>query len=513
MQKYICRIRAYITGNLLTISILGGVSLLILAHSYFYGFFISWDSTHYLRAAQEILGGNGFFAHPEWSHFYGDGWFGVWPMGYPLLIAVVAFVTRAEVYLASVILSILVVWIMGLTFIKRFRRCAWAYALVMLNFGFLHILYFTWSEVPFLLGLVLFSFWTSDVITEDTVKVSQYIKLTLAGILLFLSRYIGAFAVGVIGLLWLYNLYLFCRHRDKTVKKRLVGLTVSGGTLSIFIVVYLLVNQRMTGYITGSPTRPATNLRWLVNNLYEAQLTEMNNVFHTFFRIESLGLALPLWFLFIGFVVYTVFKGGEALRRRDREILTPLVFLAMGGIYWCAIVSMRFLTLFDEFSYRLLLPATALLFIGFIGLLMRNQKLGATFGKVPQALAAGCMALFLLSALVPTITNPNPWGYREMRETTLVNHAHIPDGAVVVWGDPNLMFLRDNLAFSFDLSDRIPADLDVAGFFALHEGFSEIHVYIPRMRARIDNDLSGSPALLEFFEQYRYSDEVFVRLR
>lgn len=513
MQKCIYRVRDFITGNLLTISILVCVSLLILAHSYFYGFFISWDSTHYLRAAQSILNGNGFFIHPEWSHFYGDGWFGVWPMGYPLLIAVVAFVTRVEVYLASVILSILIVWIIGLTFVKRFGRSAWAYALVMLNFGFLHILYFTWSEALFLLGLVLFSFWTSDVITEDTVKVSQYVKLTLGAILLFLSRYIGAFAVGVIGLLWIYNLYLFWRHRDKTAKKRLVGLTVSGGVSGIFMVVYLFLNHRMTGYITGSPAGPVDNPRWLANNLYEAQLAEMNHVFHTFVRIEPLGLALPLWFLFIGFVAYGIFRGGKAIQARDKGMITPLVFLAMGVIYWCAIVFMRFIALFDNFSYRLLLPATALLFIGFIGLLTRNQKFVAQVGRIPQGLAAVCMALFLLFSLVPTVTNPYPWGYREMRETALAAHAHIPDGAVVVWGEPHLMFLRDDLAFSFDVSNRIPEGLDVEAFFEFHADFSEIYVDIPRMRERMDSYLSDSPELLAFFEQYRYSEETFVRLR
>ena len=513
MSKFMRHAGRFAAEHLALLTILVCVSALILVRSYFYGVFISWDSTHYLRTAQEILAGNGFFAHPEWSHFYGNGWFAVWPIGYSFLIAVVAFVTRAEIYLASKLLSILVVWIIGLTFAKRFGRGAWLYALVMFHFGFLHIFYFTWSEVPFLLGLVLFSFWVSDVITEEQVKVSLYIKLTLGALLLFTSRYIGAFAFGVIGLLWLYNLYLFGKRKDNTAKKRLVGLTASGALSGAFMLGYLFLNHRMTGYITGSPNRPVDNPRWLVNNLYEAQLAEMNHVFDTFFNIEALRLALPLWSLFFGFVGYTIRKSGKAIRGRETDVITPLVFLAVGGIYWCAIVAMRFAALFDDFSYRLLFPSTALLFIGCVGLLIRHRKPRPKPSGVPQGIIAGCLFLFVLFSLIPTVTNPHPWGYRELQRETLTAHAHIPDGAVVVWGSPNLIFLREDLAFTFDLPNRLPANLDVDGFFEMHEPFSEVHVYIPRMRAYMDSALSGHAELLAFFEQYRYSEEILVRIR
>jgi hypothetical protein len=561
-MRFSRRIKELFGNNLMLVAILTCVSVCIIVRSYITGYHITYDSTHYLRAAREIMRGNGFHVYPGWFGIWFTDWFGVWPIGYPFLVAVVAFLTRTGVYLASRILSIVAIWLIGVAFARRFGRAAWGYALVMLNTGFLLVYYHAWSEVTFILGLILFSFCVSDVITEKTVKVSLYVKLTLAVLLLFLSRYIGAFAIGCLGLLWLYNIILLLRRKDESAAKRVVCLTVSGVVSAALTMGYLLMNRAMTGYLTGSPKNPATNFRELLDGLYHAQLTEMNNAFNAFFAIENTKLALPLWILFLAFVVYSVIKHFDAIKTRDKSAITPFVFIIMGIIYWCAIVAMRMTSVFDMFNYRLLLPSTALLFIGFVGFLSLNRRVAgflARFGGIALAegadaagdtksadgermtgdvvatvrvgvagttqneagvirvksntlsiLAVASLTVFILVSQVLAPSLPKTVGYGEMSRSLLDDYAHIPEGSIVLWGDMRIMYLRDNVA----IADHVnPRGMDLGAFLEGLDTYAETYVYIPGMNAHMGADFEGYGDYYEFFQQFADTGKTFVFLK
>ncbi|MCL2253126.1 MAG: hypothetical protein FWC09_01655 [Lachnospiraceae bacterium] len=493
----------FISENLMLVGILVCVTLSILSRAYFDLSYISPDSAHYLRAAREILRGNGFYVYPEW--------FGIWPLGYPFLIAVTAFVTRAEVYLASKILSIIIVWIIGIMLYKRFNRIAWAYAFVMFNVGFRYIFFYTWSETAFILGMFLLAFVTVDIICDETVKASHYIRLTFASLLMFLSRYIGAFALIVIGVLWLTFLFRRIKLKDKLSGKRVLYLTAAGAVTGIFIISYLLLNQRMTGYMTGTPRVPAGHLRDTLLELYRAMMIEMDYVFDTFIAIGPLRAALLLWVFFIGFLFYSFARHKEGLAQNDRAVITPLVFILIGVVYWLAIVAMRLSAHFDDFDFRLLFPSSAMLFIGFVGLLTLNDRIKQFFklysAKIIPVL---CLCGFIMMMLVITPRLSGTSGYRQTRDHVLSVYAGIPDGAVVLWGDTlHLMFLRDNV-------DSVHVDLssdDIAGFWETLKDYDEIYINIPAMKKHLDEYDGFAGELYGYFYHYRESGEMLEKLR
>ena len=509
------KIKQFCINQLPLLVILSCVSIYIFVHSYFFGYFISWDSTHYLRAAQSILNGNGMFTHPTWSHFYGDGYFAIWPIGYPLLIAFVAFLTGTEVYLASRILAVLLVWAIGISFAHYFGKRAWIFALVLLNVGFLRIFYFPWSETSYILMLILLSFWTSDILLAKTVRKRQYIKLTFAATFLFLSRYVGAFSIGIIGLLWLWNLYLHFTEKEELAKKRTFYLTISGAFTGLFMLGYLLLNCHMTGFITGSPNHPREGFFYTLNMLYDASLIEVNNLFGHFFSISN--FALPLLLLAFLFVIYVPFRYKNALKNAQKELIIPLIFLLMGLFSWCAIVAMRFLSRFDPFNFRLLAPSSILFSIGLIGLILfclKREKEGPVrMYPVRQVLISLALGALLFSSLMPIFQTENRSGYREMHTEVVAMHAHIPDGAAVVWGNHYLLYLREDLAFTFDLPMRLPAAMDVDGFFNYHADFSAIFLDVRGMHNHLDRTFPDNPEMQAFFRQFWYEENRFIQIR
>ena len=512
------QLKSFFQKQPILLSILTAISLYIFVHAYFFGYFISWDSTHYLRAAQSIVNGGGMFTHPSWSHFYGEGYFAIWPIGYPLLIALVSFLTRTEVYLASVILAVLLVWAIGLLFAKYFGQKAWLYSLVMLNVGFLRIFYFTWSETVYIFALILLSFTVANILLSKAVGKRNFVLLTFSAILLFLSRYVGAFSIGVIGLLWLFYGYLSLKTKDRVAKGKLLFSTISGIFSACFMLGYLLLNRHMTGFITGSPNHPRDPFGETLLNLYEASLIEVEYVFAHFFNISPLGLSLPILILAFSFVCYALFRHRQQIKAYHPDIIVPLAFLAIGSISWLSIVAMRFLSRFDPFNFRLLGPSTIVLCIGILGLLLFSfyQKFPHKKDKTPSPLKKAVLtvffALFLFSSLIPTLTQESPSGYPQMREEVLHLHAHIPDGAAVVWGNPYLLFLRDDLAFTFDLPMRLPANMGVEGFFHYHENFSAIFLCLRGMRNHLDNTFPHNEEMQAFFRQFWYREEAFIEI-
>jgi hypothetical protein len=370
----------------------------------------------------------------------------------------------------------------------------------MFNFGFLNIFYFAWSESVFILGLLLFSLWGSDIITTDETKFSQYLKLTFAAILLFMSRYVGAFALGVVGLLWIWSLYSYYKVKNESNRKRLKGLTVSGIFSAIFILSYLLLNRAMTGYMTGMPRIPVGDMRALLINLFRNQGSEMINVFRIFFDIENYALVILLWLLFAVFVIRAVFKNINRIKKREKPIIIPLTFIAVGTLYWGAIVVMRFISAIDDFNYRLLFPSTFLLFTGFIGLLGISKKFDHRPKIIIGLLTAGWLIIALLTAEVFTPRNIAPHnyaGYNEMKHVLLSRYSHVPDGAVVIDGDIKLIFIRDNVRVVYP----DPANIDIESISAQFADNTGIYVNI------------ATETLRGLFGHYQLDNEVIVKVK
>jgi hypothetical protein len=345
-------------------------------------------------------------------------------------------------------------------------------------------------------------------------------------------------------------------------RKRTIYLSICGAFCGIFIAVYLYINLRMTGHMTGMPRILADGISGAVWNILYVQLFEVFNVFHITSLImlmtntsiynapllsASIIPILLLWFLLVSFALHMILKNKvKDIKKRDKTIITPIVFILIGIISWISIVALRFVDTFN-FTYRILFPSSALLFVGFVGLVVLNERFKnflAWFRGIPPKTGGKCNAksimknvtvcmlsfLIIAMAVVGSLFigsfdygNIRPIGYREMKQSMLASHAHIPDGSMVLWGEGHkLLFLRDDLS---TIPDVWPGDNSLISFL---EGFkdnfkdyfknyfkdyNEVHINIPNMQERMDVDLRKNDEIYRFFEQFRNSAEVFIRIK
>ena len=382
----------WINANIIQISIFLSVAAYILINSYLCGYFISPDSSNYLREAQTLLNGNGFYYNAELG---AASFWSTWPIGYPFLIALTAFITHADVYLASKILTIVILAIINIIFYRRFKDTAWVYCLITLNAGLLTIFSYTWSEQPFILGLIWFVFAIYDILRKEKPSKMNYISLGAVVPFLFLSRYIGGFALGVLGLVFLYLLYDYFKTKEKPKLQKTKTVFFVTIIDSIIIFGYFAMNYLITGHIGGGRSPAPESMSQLVLTLIRSEITEMQNIFAKYFSMTWIVTVL-LWVLLAGITIYLIVKytkeGKEKLR-------LPLISISLGIIYSFAIVFMRFVIRFDPISYRFLLPATVLFCIGFISLSLANDKI-CSFVTVKNKWVRYIIALVLCLGLL-----------------------------------------------------------------------------------------------------------------
>ncbi|GAA0486983.1 hypothetical protein GCM10008986_10520 [Salinibacillus aidingensis] len=145
------------------------LSLFILSQSYLnQDGYVSSDSAHYLQMALNLLHGNGMTTPsyvPDISTY-----FATWPVGYPVLIAGISFLTGISVFWASKLVNLIM---LGLSFvlIKRLFK-ARAPVVVMIFFisTFTVDFSYTWSEVPFFFGMIWrFTLWKPNSISTASI--------------------------------------------------------------------------------------------------------------------------------------------------------------------------------------------------------------------------------------------------------------------------------------------------------------------------------------------------------
>jgi hypothetical protein len=456
------------------------VALLIFAHSYFFGAYISPDSTGYLRAAQSLRNGYGF----RMDAAAGDpsGYFSIWPIGYPAMIALVSVITNTEIYLASKILSIVILLIIFLMLYTRFKKNAWLYAFVAINFGFLNIFYHTWSEQPFILGLIWISFTAIDILESERVQYSHYISICLASLFLFLSRYIGAFSIGVIGILAIYHLIIGISKKTTENIKKAVLLFTTAVIVTGFVILYLFFNHKYNGFVTGMARVPISEDPFvLFLKLCNAQIREMINVFGGFF-VMSYSIVFIVY-MTCAVVVFRFLN----MKRGSFYKYIPIPafsFLSIGLLYWLSIVAMRFLSQFDGFSFRLLFPASALFILGIINIIENYHS--ELIEKITFGFRRYFLAVVIVSSLFVPLVRPLYYavfkpdqntGYQKMRSGVIEELQGIPAHSLIIthWvgaKEGYTYFIRPDLLVRYN---RLQNSDDV--FSIMIEPSKEIYLY------------------------------------
>lgn len=208
----------------------------------------------------------------------------------------------------------------------------------------------------------------------------------------FLSRYIGAFSVGVI-----FLLLIAVAMRQNLKKAALLIFPLILNT--IFIIFYLWNNKILTGFSTGAERQaaPETHFelaRSLVGNIFR----ELVFPIATWYPTLEMLVVLLAQFTIVGVALYITRKhlcGYSQGRKIDSLVVSCFV---IGMIYLASIITIRWRSHFDSFSYRLLAPGSLLIFIAFIRhIWLRFNR------KPPIAIIYGLAALSLLSLFVSAL--------------------------------------------------------------------------------------------------------------
>ena len=149
-----------------------GVSILaliysVLSNSYIdTNGFLTIDSTHFLRLAQSLKDGNGFYVY-SWTNSGELKFFSTWPIGYPLSIYLVSNISSLDVFWSSKIINI-ICSILIIFSVKKYIKSGFSMIpLIFISGSFLNIFSYTMTESLFGLGLVLYVLQTYELSQLD----------------------------------------------------------------------------------------------------------------------------------------------------------------------------------------------------------------------------------------------------------------------------------------------------------------------------------------------------------
>lgn len=483
----------------------------IVSFSYLFGYRISPDSCGYLREAQTLVDGHGM--HNDFAAGDPDSWFTWWPVGYPALIAFCSLLFRVPVLLASVILSLVILGCIFLLYWKRFRDASWAFCLLFVTPFSLMIFSQTWSEQPFILGLVSFCFIFSDIMECRTLEVRKFVLLTLSASLVILSRYIGCFITGVLWMGVALQFLIYIKGKKKNNAKATIGLFLSAIVTSILAFGYMLLNVVKCGYATGLERFPAPeSIFTLLKMLLYSTLAEFQNNLY----ISSSAIILPVLFLCAWEIAKRSRKMTyEKLISFAEENVLSLCFCCVGLIYYALIVYSRFTTYFDTLSFRLLQPATILVASGVLSYLIKTNA-GRTICDtvVNHKKYTISVILFFICSIIDPVqlfrSVRAGTSYAKMEHGFLLKYQDISSGSCVLWAPDYIKFIRPDLYVSKpQYSPFFPYPQNLSEFEKSCKKYKAVYVDVETAKKSMNNNYH--PSVQEHFKMFLKDDETGLK--
>ncbi len=423
---------------------------------------ITPDSVGYMEVANNIAAGNGIR--------YDDGRFPAGqPVGYPLVVAVVQTLFGLETYWASKTVNVLMISAVIGMLAMVFRRRAHIYAAVFLTASMLQLSQMTWSEVPFICGLFFLA--ASLHLYHANGKARWIVCASLVSMFLFSTRYIGLFSLMPIGLAGLF--YLNRKDGASFLRYLFAGLASLA-----FSVLYLMNNARLATHMTGVERAFSsdTNVDLLLA-LLKAQIFEFNIV-RLGFGSESLWQA-GLWWGAAAFLalaggrLWSIWRATPNAASANAATTAWPWFLLVGSSYWLAIVGMRWVYFFDDFSFRLIGPSTPLFLIAIINFAERRANVSAALARFLMIAVVASVALNVPGKLAMNITHGKAV-YPEVVE----KYKHLAPNSVVLFGDPLAQHFRERIRIVEASALDPETNLEVIIDRACGRGVNEIHMEI-----------------------------------
>lgn len=325
----------------------GQVGLVLLLALFNPNHFTTIDSGYYLASAQYLLDGQGY-VYKEGERLV---WNGIFPLGYPLCIALVAFLTQLPVLWASKLVNLLASAGL-LLFVQRrwgVNKALLMGALLLLG-PFVKLWAHTWSEPLFLTLLFLWTYY----FFSDT---NRFLILLVLGLALMLVRYAGLFIVTLSAGMALYWFFTAQRQRGlQTAALSLLWALGFGG--------YLWLNYQLSGdwyggdRLSGSETVGQVLLlfgKGLLNELFLLR----DATFESGDVLFWLGVVIQV--VLVGLMVKEVAKQKLTI---PRDASSPAYYWLTAGAYLLFLLVLRLISPFDPPGYRLLSPFTFLVLWG-----------------------------------------------------------------------------------------------------------------------------------------------------
>lgn len=336
--------------------------------------YCSPDSVFYLEVAQNIIDGRG----PYHSNVYplptiktseNQTYLAVWPIGYPLFIAVAGIIFSIPVFTASKVVNILFLGLCFLQFRNLNQEKGYILALLFCSFTFLEVFSYTWSEGPFLFFILWFVNSLFNYLQNQNKSIYIF-YLFFSSLFLFLTRYIGGFSLIVLSI-------LFCLFIFKKEYKPAVHLLTIIYIHSCLLGLYLLINYFQTGYITGGERiyldRESLGLySWY---LFVGLFNELFIIKNYYWRGEPIThffVTALIQFSFLGKIYFSYLKGKVYISTRDLSL--ELLYTIVGVIYLILLILVRLVSPFDEFDYRLLAPFTLCMYTAILLLIIKLEQ-------------------------------------------------------------------------------------------------------------------------------------------
>ena len=423
------------------IFLLTTTNIIVLSYNTANGY-ISPDSSNYLRLAERILSGHGLFVPSNGRQGFTEILFAMWPVGYPALIAFVAWISEVSTFLASKILNVLLLNLAVFLMYRALGRVGLIAAGILLTAGTLTNYTYTWSEAPFLTTLIILCLYLAGIINRKYI-VTGSVALILVGLLvaIFLFRYIGLFAIAPVSLVSIH-IYNKGRYREAFL------VFVASLSAAIICFLYLANNIYFSGFSTGIERIPAPETN--VEFLWQLTLSvgrEFVFILHDWvpgdFKQDVIVLA---WFI-ISVAIFVFFFKGERWKRTFMPGSYVNIFMLVGILYLGAIVATRWTTQMDNLSSRLIDPGFSLIFMGFIIWLLHFDN---RFEK-PLVIFLVTNFIIVSSINIYKVVLHIKAGeiYLEHTERARARYAELPDDAIVVFGENELRYLRPNIRVAY----------------------------------------------------------------
>jgi len=403
--------------------------------------FLTSDSFTYLRQAGFFCEGRGV------NSFVTDNLdqapFTLWPLGYPVEIAVVASALHMDLFLASKILNCFFIAGAALLIYKISPQSFQLSSLYLLSATATYIFTLSLSEASFIfstllimLGLLLF--------TQRSTWGNLFI-LSAGLILAFLIRYLG-----IIWLPFVAGICLILRRtsKNKLTTKLFTGIFISAGVM----IGYAIHNYLLTGNAFGARQRTLESMSGLGQKFLQAFIVQFNFIYD--FYPKGPASQSVFWVVLLstlGLIAWCIFwhptnvSSENIQTKKPPFIATDRLLFFAGVFYLLAMIVLRYLIAFDDPSARLLGPATMLLFLAFSHYISTKRQ--SRFKIVKNVMTVFALLSILFNLVYQPIRSfqSNKVFYTQILSHVKQRYSEVPGQSIVLCADENLAYLRPDL--------------------------------------------------------------------